>query len=139
MSWILLPIILWILILTAILPRKGFYSALLDQLLGGRLRDDKTALSIMLGHLESNPELWSIGRREASFPLDSKAKQIYINYDDDKGLFTYNLAGNGERSRVLDGYYGAKIASLITKENDARQAKMLVRNLYGVDGPLLLT
>ncbi len=138
MEWLALPIILWILILFILVPAKGTYKSIADRIAGGRLRDDRTALGIMLQHLQDNPEEWAISRGQASFPAESKAKQIYISFDDNKKALTYTLSSSGERERVLDGYYGAKFGDFIAKENDRRQSKALVRNLYGIDGPLLL-
>lgn len=135
MTWLLVPILTWAGILCILVPDKSFYTSMFDRMAKGKFRDDRNALSIMLGHLRNKPDEWSISRDSASFPLQG-AKQIYLNYHNNH--WTYTLSFSGEKERVLDGHFGAQFSQAISQENDRRQSRALMRNLYNMDGPLLL-
>lgn len=137
MEWLLIPILAWVLLLVALLPDKRFYTSLFDRIMQGTTRDDRNSLQIMYNHLINKPEEWSVSRTAASFPLEG-AKQIYLNYDEEKKHWGYTIPSSGERERVLDGHYGALFNTALSRESDKRQSQALLRNLYGLEGPLLL-
>jgi hypothetical protein len=138
MLWLLIPGLTWAAILAALVPPKEFYPSLFDRMVKGKTRDDRPALELILRHLIEKPEEWSLSRDQASYPLESKAKQIYLNFDANKGLWTYTIAATGERERTVDGFYGQRFKEEIARENSRRQQRVLLRDLYKIEGPLLL-
>lgn len=136
MIWFLLiPLILWMVIMTVLFTPKGTYSSFLDRLTRARYRNDRIVLQIMLDHLRSFPEQWSISSDAASFPLEG-AKKIYLNFD--KG-WEYTLDGFGRTPRKLDGYFGKEFGQQLSLVNSSRENEAVLRSFYpNLDGPLLL-
>jgi hypothetical protein len=124
--WLAVPAIGWAGILVGIVPQKGYYKSLADRIMRGKLRDDRNALQIMLNYMVNKPDDWSISAKQASYPKEG-AKQIMLQYDDDKNYWTYAINSSGERFRKLDGHFGAQFAAYIAKETDRRQSMSLMR------------
>jgi hypothetical protein len=131
-------IILWALTLTILLTPTRVYKSAFDRVTRAHYRDDRVALQIMLDHLRSFPEQWSISRDGASFPLEG-AKQIYLSLDKKEGL-EYTLASFGGSARPLNGYFGAEFQKELSYQNNQRESQAVLKKLYPElhDGRLLL-
>lgn len=138
MIWFfIIPVILWLMVMSFPLTPTRMYSNAFDRVTKAKYRNDRAGLQIMLDHLRSFPEQWSISRDSASFPLQG-AKQIYLHFDDKKG-WEYTLNNFGGRARPLDGHFGKQFVEQLTLENNRRESQALLRSFYPeLDGTLLL-
>jgi hypothetical protein len=138
MGWYLvaIPAVTWIGILAILIPDKSFYSDFWDKLTKGKHNPDRNSIQIILNHLIDKPEEWSISKSAASFPLEG-SKQIYLNRSENGG-WTFQINSTGERTQLLTGHYGIQIGKVLAKENERRVSQSLLRNLYNIEGPLLL-
>ncbi|RZK38497.1 MAG: hypothetical protein EOO61_07925 [Hymenobacter sp.] len=130
-------IIFWIIAFAFVVIPSSFYRKTWDHVTRGHYREDRDNLRIMIDHLRSFPEEWSISRDQAAFPKEG-AKQIYLNFDKKKG-WEYTLASFGSTPRALDGHYGSIMNNVLLEENNRREKASLVRTLHpNLEGPLLL-
>ena len=131
MAWlfIIIPVILWILVMTMLITPVACYTSIWDKFTKAKNRPDRANLQIMLDHLRSYPEEWSIGRDSVSFPAKG-SKQIYLNYDKDRGQWKYSLAAFDGPPRILDGYFGPQFVAEINRKNGEKESKALLRNFY---------
>ena len=132
---IAVPIILWFILMTFLLTPALFYSNMFDKITKAKYRPDKHNLAIILDHLRSYGDQWSLGSDQAAFPKEG-AKQIYLNRDKNRG-WEYVLASFDSTPRPINGYFGDQIVNEIAQVNIDRERKSLLRTLHG-DGPLLL-
>ena len=134
---VLISILIWLFVMIVLWTPSGFYSSALDRLTKARWRDDRVGLQIMLDHLKSFPDQWSISREGASFPKEGM-KQIYLTYDDRSG-WEYTLNSFGGKARPLAGHFRSEFVRELTAENNRRESQALLRTFYPeLDGPLLL-
>jgi hypothetical protein len=131
-------LIVWIIAIFAIAIPSRVYRNLFDRATQGRYRDDRDNLRILIDHLRSFPEEWSISRDQASFPKEG-AKKIYLSYDKTKRDWEYTLSAFSSTPRPLDGHYGAQMSSILLEENNRREKESLARTFYpNLDGPLMI-
>lgn len=137
MWFIIVPIILWMMIMTVLLVPKGTYSSLVDRVTKAKWRDDRVNLQIIVDHLRSRPDEWSVSREGAHFPREG-AKQILLDYDKTKG-WSYALTGFEGRFRPIDGHFEQEIKTEINLLNNKKEGESLLRHFYPeLEGPLLL-
>lgn len=132
-----IAILVWIALLTIIATPVSTYRSIWDSLTHARYRNDKHQLTMMLDHLRSFPDDWSVSRTQVSFPKEG-AKSIFLTYDKPKDRWEYSLSSFGGDSRVLDGHFGSEFKQQIAIENSRRESVSVARTLFGTDGPLLL-
>lgn len=96
---IYIGVFIWMLLLTFLLTPSNFYANTWDRITKARYRQDRINLQIMLDHLRSFPDDWSISRDSAHFPKTG-AKSVYLNKERDK--WQYSLSSFDSRSRELD-------------------------------------
>jgi len=127
--------LLWLITMSYLLTPTGLYTSAWDRLTKAKYRDDRLSLQIMLDHIRTSPELWSVSQKSASYPMEG-AKRIYIEHDEKKGL-TYSLSGGN--FRPLDGFFGVEFNREITQENARREGQFLLREFYPeLNGQVLL-
>ena len=135
--FMIILILMWTAALIAVAVPARFWRNIFDHLTHGHYRDDKENLRILIDHLRSFPDEWSISRDAASFPKDG-AKKVYLNFDNKKG-WEYTLAAFDSKPRRLEGHYGSQLGNLLLEENNRREKESLLRNFYpNLDGPLML-
>lgn len=139
MIWfILIPILFWAMIMTLLLTPSVVYSNAFDRITRAKWRKDRTGLQIMLDHLNSRPEEWSISRNGASFPKEG-AKDIVLSYDGKTKQLEYVLNKFGGDFRPLTGHFAKEFDAALNRENGRRESTALLRSLYpNLDGPKLL-
>jgi hypothetical protein len=137
MYWFIFILVLWMVLLTALLVPASLYRNTFDKWTKGKYRDDRAGLQIMLDHLRTFPETWSVSRDGAAFPQEG-AKQIYLNYDKIDG-WEYTLSNFGGKARSLNGYFEKEFVRELTLENNRRESQSLLRQFYPeLNGQVLL-
>ena len=127
----------WLLILAVLIIPMSFYKNSWDKITKAKFRDDRAPLQIMLDHLRSFPEEWSISRDSASFPKTGM-KQIYLTHDKNKG-WEYTLNSFGGNARPLNGHFEGQFVKALTDENNRRESEAMLRNFYPeLNGQVLL-
>jgi len=130
--------LLWAGAITVLCTPAGNYTSFWDRITKAKYRNDKVTLQIMLDHLRSYPEQWSINRNAASFPAQG-AKQIYLSYDKHDNVWKYTLQAFDDGPRKLDGHFGAEFARELNKVNNQKENQALLRNFYpDLDNGVLL-
>jgi len=121
--------IIWFLLIAILVTPPGHYRSKWDRLTRAKYRPDRVNLQIMLDHLRSYPEQWSINREAAAFPIEG-SKQIYLNYDKNSAKWRYTLNGFDDGPRVLDGHFGIEFNRELEKLNNKKENQALLRNFY---------
>ncbi len=135
---IAIPVVLWTGVITYLALPKDFMRNKIDKLTHARFRDDRNTLQLMLDHLRTNPEKWSIARDAAFFPKEG-AKAIYINRMSETS-WTYSLAAFGRDSMPLEGYFKSEFVKTIQLHASLMEQKSLLRTFYPhLEGTLLLS
>lgn len=126
MFYFFLAVVLWVIALAILTTPKSVWTSSFDKLTKAKYRKDKANLQLILDNIRSFPEQWSISSDSASFPLESKAKQIYISMNPP----SYSSPMFGDSNRKLDGFFGNEILHALEKENAKRETKALMRTLF---------
>lgn len=129
--------LVWVLILAALIVPVSFYKNTFDRVTRGKYRNDRAGLQIMLDHLRSFPDEWSISRDSASFPKTGM-KQINLFHDKKTG-WEYSLNSFGGNARPLNGHFEKEFVTALTDENNRRESQALLRSFYPeLNGQVLL-
>jgi len=130
-------IALWLIVMTVLMLPNNFFHNQWDKLTHGKYNKDKPGLQLMLDHLRSFPDEWTVDKDMASFPAKGNAKQIYLSHTD-KG-WEYTLNSRGSKATPLEGHFGREYTEVLAQENARRQSLAFARTLFpDLDGPLLL-
>lgn len=128
--------IIWCITLFVLCCPISVYKNAFDRLTRGSYRHDKANLQIMLDHLNSYPDDWSISSTTAHFPKTG-AKHISFDLDRETGALTYSVGSAG--FRPLAGHFGNEFTKVIRETYAAREKQALLVKFYPeTHGQLLL-